>query len=92
MTFAVVTDSTADLGPLAQEHGITVVPLMVAFGAERYRDGIDLTDQQFYEKLRTDHHHPVTSQPTPAAFAQTYRGLLDGGAAHVVSLHLSGEL
>lgn len=92
MAVAVVTDSTADLGALAQEHGIAVVPLTVSFGAERYRDGVDLTDRQFYDRLRRDSNHPVTSQPTPAVFADTYRGLLNAGTSHVVSLHLASAL
>lgn len=92
MSVAVLTDSAADLGPLAQEHDITVVPLTISFGSEQYRDGIDLTYEQFYEKLRTSKHHPVTAQPSPAAFAREYRSLLDAGASHVVSIHLSSAL
>jgi len=89
---AVVTDSTADLGPLARAHGITVVPLTVSFGNEQHLDGVDLTDEQFYAKLLSNPHHPVTSQPKPAAFAQTFRGLLAGGADRILSLHLSSAL
>ena len=49
MVVRVVTDTVADLPPqVAQELGITVVPLNVRFGTEVYRDGIDLTTEQFY--------------------------------------------
>jgi len=49
MTVKIVTDSTADL-PLevAEELGVTVIPLNIIFGAETYRGGIDLTTEQFY--------------------------------------------
>ena len=52
MAVKIVTDSTSDLTPeIAGELGITVVPLYVHFGPEVYRDGIDLTTQDFYRKL-----------------------------------------
>jgi len=48
----IVTDSVADLPSLvAEELGITVIPLNVCFGTEVYRDGVDLTAEQFYDKL-----------------------------------------
>ena len=89
---AVVTDSTADLGPLAAQSGIEVVPLTIRFGSEEYRDGVDLTEKQFYDKLDKSPTTPITAQPTPASFAQTYRRLLDAGAEHILSLHLPATL
>jgi len=89
---AVVTDSTADLGPLAAEHRIEVVPLTIRFGSEEFRDGVDLTEQEFYRKLEDSATTPITAQPTPALFASTYRRLLDGGADRIVSLHISSTL
>jgi DegV family protein with EDD domain len=70
---AVVTDSVADLPPqVAEEFGITVVPLVVRFGTELYRDGLDLDPDQFYGKLKTSKALPATSVPPPAAFADAY--------------------
>ena len=64
MTVRVVTDSTADLPPdLAAEHGITVVPLNLHFGQETYLDGIDITPDQFYQRLTSGAQLPTTSQP-----------------------------
>ena len=49
----IITDSTADLpAELAQTYGINVVPIYVRFGENVYRDGVDLSPSQFYEKLR----------------------------------------
>ena len=49
----VVTDSVADMpSQVVEELGITVVPLVVRFGTEAYHDGLDLTADQFYEKLK----------------------------------------
>jgi DegV family protein with EDD domain len=89
---AVVTDSTADLGDLAAAANIAVVPLTVSFGTEVYRDGVDLTREAFYEKLKSNRTHPSTAQPPPSAFVTTYRELLASGASHVVSLHISEKL
>ena len=73
MSVRIVTDSVADLPPqVANELGITVIPLNVRFGEEVYRDGIDLTAEQFYDKLRQSKIPPVTSVPSPAAFAEAY--------------------
>ena len=75
---AIVTDSVADLPPqVAEEFGITVVPLVVRFGTDLYRDSLDLSPDQFYEKLRTSKVLPATSVPPPAAFADTYNKLAE---------------
>ena len=75
---AVVTDSVADLPPqVAEEFGITVVPLVVRFGTELYRDGLDLDPDQFYGKLKTSKALPATSVPPPAAFADAYNRLAE---------------
>jgi DegV family protein with EDD domain len=89
---AIVTDSTADLGELAAASRITVIPLTVSFGARTYRDGVDLTHEEFYRLLSTEPAMPVTAQPSPGAFADVYRRLLADGAQAIVSLHLSAAL
>ncbi len=78
MPVKIVTDSVADLPPqVAQELGITIVPLNVRFGEEVYRDGVDLTTEQFYERLRHTRLLPVTSVPSPVAFAREYDRLAE---------------
>jgi len=73
VTVKVVTDSVADLPTqVIEELGITVVPLIIRFGEETYRDGIDLTADEFYDKLKHSQIFPSTSVPPPAAFAQAY--------------------
>jgi DegV family protein with EDD domain len=72
----VVTDSCSDITPqLAQELGITVVPLYVQFGNETYRDNVDLSTEEFYHKLETSKIHPITSTATPADFAKLFTKL-----------------
>jgi DegV family protein with EDD domain len=55
--------------------GITVVPLYVQFGNETYRDNIDLSTEEFYQKLKTSKIHPTTSTAAPAEFAQVFTRL-----------------
>ena len=75
---AIVTDSVADLPPqVAEEFGITVVPLVVRFGTDLYRDSLDLSPDQFYGRLRTSKALPATSVPPPVAFADAYDKLAE---------------
>jgi DegV family protein with EDD domain len=74
----VVTDSWSDITPqLAKELGITVVPLYVQFGNETYRDNIDLSTEEFYQRLKTSKVHPTTSTTAPAEFAQVFTKLTE---------------
>jgi DegV family protein with EDD domain len=78
MTVKIVTDSVADLPPqIVEELGITVVPLNVRFGAEVYRDGVDLTADEFYERIKGSEELPVTSVPSPASFTRVYDKLAE---------------
>jgi len=78
MTVKVVTDSVSDLPPqVVKELGITIVPLNVRFGAEVYRDGVDLTAEQFFDKLVHSKTLPVTSVPSPGTFAEIYNKLAE---------------
>ena len=94
MTVKIVTDSVADLpSQVAKELGITVIPMLVRWGEEIYRDGIDLTAEQFYEKLKCTKIPPVTSVPSPGTFAEVYDKLAeetDEILAIILSSRLSG--
>ena len=66
MTVRIITDSTTDVTPAAaRQLNLGVVPLKVLFGQEEYRDGIDLTMEEFYTKLTSNDQLPTTSQPSP---------------------------
>jgi DegV family protein with EDD domain len=88
MAVRVVTDSTSDIPKaIVEELGITVVPLTIAFGIQSYRDGIDLSADEFYARLQQEKELPTTSQPPPALFQHAYEHLITQG--DVVSVHLS---
>ena len=78
MTVKIVTDSVSDIPPeVAKELGITIVPLHVRFGTEVYRDGVDLTADQFFDRLPHSKALPITSVPSPGDFAETYNKLAE---------------
>lgn len=79
MTTAIVLDSTTTLTPeeLARPD-IRVVPLTFHFGPdETYREKLDLTNAEFYQRLRESDEFPTTSQPSTGAFVEAYEGLSD---------------
>jgi len=92
MPVKIVTDSVADIpAAIAGELGISVVPLVLRFGSETYFDGVDLTSDEFYEKLRTSAHFPATSVPSPAAFAEAFDAAGAAGS-DVLAITLSSKL
>jgi DegV family protein with EDD domain len=90
--FAVVTDSTADLPDAWRErYDIEVVPLKVLFGSETFRDGVDMTNEEFFRKLAVATKLPTTSAPSPGEFAEVYSRLAkdhDG----CISIHIGAQL
>ena len=92
MKIKIVTDSTADLPPqLAEELGITVVPAYVHFGDEVYRDRVDISEDEFYQRLLSDPIPPSTEPPTPQDFADVYQKLSQD-ADGIISIHISSKL
>lgn len=91
MPVAVVTDSTAYL-PSELAGDITTVPLTVAVGGVEGAEGERVGPAEVAAALTARRVAVSTSRPAPEQFAQTYRQLLEAGAAGIVSVHLSAEL
>jgi DegV family protein with EDD domain len=92
MTVRIITDSSASIpADVVEELGITIIPSLIHFGDEVYRDGIDLTTEQFYERLTTDKNHPTTSVPTPQSFVDAYEKLAEE-ADEVVVITITQKL
>ena len=92
MNVRVVTDSTSDLpGAVVRELGITVVPALVQFGDRVYRDGVDLSTEEFYRKLQMNSVLPRTSAPSPGTFREVYSRLAQEDEA-IVSIHVSAKM
>jgi DegV family protein with EDD domain len=88
----VVTDSTAHLEPgVAEELGISIVPLNIHFGDEILRDGIDITAAEFFRRLERSPEIPTSSPPSRSTFEKVYSELsktTDG----IISIHISSKL
>ncbi len=92
MSVAVVVDSTSDIPEnTRQELGITEVPLLIMFGSEQFRDGIDISNDEFYARLAEGNVHPTTSQPSAGDFVEVYERLAKDHEG-IVSIHLGGKL
>jgi len=76
---------------MAQELGVTIVPLRVVFGNEAYRERVDITAEEFYERLVNNRQLPTTSAPSVGDFQEVYERLLEKGNS-IVSIHVSGKL
>jgi len=83
---AIVTDSTADLAPAAAAAaGLRVVPLFVRFGDEEFRVGVDLSTEQFWDRmLAPDAPFPTTAAPSPGTFRETFEACFAEGAEAIV--------
>lgn len=78
MTVKIVTDSLSDItSDIAQELGITVVPLTVLFGKEAFLDRVTITTDEFYHRLIHGNVWPTTTQPAPGDFANIYNKLAE---------------
>ena len=91
-SIGVVTDSTADLRPAVQERfGLGMVPLIVNWDGQTFRDKLDLTTADFYQRLRTSKTLPKTGAPSLAAFEAAFREQLKTHDA-VISLNIASRL
>ncbi|MFH1087085.1 MAG: DegV family protein [Chloroflexota bacterium] len=72
----IVTDTLSDVTPqMVNEFGIAVVPLHVHFGKETFRDGVDLSTEEFYRRLQNSEVFPTTSAPGPGLLSETFTRL-----------------
>lgn len=92
MKVQIITDSTSDLPPdLVEKLNIKVVPIYLRFGDKTYRDGIDISRNEFYSLLESSPVHPATSQPNPEDFTNVYREYCDNTEG-IVSIHISSRI
>jgi DegV family protein with EDD domain len=89
---ALITDSTAYLLPdQIEKFNTKTIPLYVHFGEEIFKDGIDINENNFFEKLKNAQKMPTTSQPSPADFMQVYKEAAKEADA-IISIHISSKL
>jgi DegV family protein with EDD domain len=90
-TLNVVTDSSCDLpGALITRYAIGVIPMSVDIDGVDYREGVDITPAEFFEKMARSPELPKTSQPAPAAFAEAFDAR--AGEGQVLCVTVSSKL
>ncbi|GAY72981.1 DegV family protein [Lentilactobacillus kosonis] len=93
MKTAIVTDSTAYLSKEeVEKYNITVVPIPLIIDGREYKEGIDITNEEFYEKLATSKSFPSTSQPPVGEMIDVYNSLAKQGYDAVISIHLASTI
>ena len=88
----IVTDSSCDLSlERCAELGVEMLPITVNFGEESYRANVDLTTEDFYDKLAQAKELPHTAQITPAFFEKKFKEYMEAGD-QVVCLFISSQM
>ena len=88
----IITDSSADLPKeIFDKLDIEVLPLLINFGEESYRDGVEITIDELFTKIEKGDVFPNTSQVTPNRFEEVYRGYLEEGYK-ILSIHISSGM
>jgi DegV family protein with EDD domain len=91
---AIFTDSASDLDPAdAAREGIGIVPLLVTFGADTYKSGVEMSTEDFWKRMvAPDAPFPKTAASSPGEFKQAYEAAFTAGAEAIVSIHPAGTL
>ena len=91
---AIFTDSASDLDPeVAAAEGIEIVPLLVSFGDETYKAGVELSTKAFWDRMvAPDAPFPKTAASSPGEFKDAYEAAFTAGAEAIVSIHVAGTL
>ena len=91
---AIVTDSASDMDPArASALGVTVVPLVVNFGSESFKAGVDIFTDEFWARMTApDAPFPTTAAASPGDFQQAYERLFAAGAEAIVTVNVAGTL
>ena len=90
MSIQIITDSASDITDQTRKD-VTVLPMTITFGDTQYQDGVNLSHQEFYEKLIESGELPTTSQIPPFDFASAIQKAVSQGK-EVIIITLSAKL
>ena len=91
-TIKIVTDSTSELTEaIVKKHNITVVPLTIHVDGNDYLDGVDISAEEFLNKMKQSKELPKSSQPSAGKFKEIYDELGADGS-QVLSIHMTGGM
>ena len=89
----IITDSTCDIpDALIEQYGITIIPHYIIWGEDQYRDRVDMTALDFYNRLAVDPVYPSSSQAGVPDFQRTYEEVAAKGATEIITLTVSSAM
>lgn len=92
MKLRIVMDGAGDMPEnWAEQYDIKVIPINIQFGEKTFLQGIDLTDDDFYDTADRTRIIPKTSQPTPQQFIDFYQRIANQGDT-ILSMHVTSKL
>ena len=90
---ALITDSTCDIPEdWRKEYDITVIPLTIIWDNREYLDGVDISPEEFYDRLENDPNRPTTSQAGPSVFVKAYQEAADKGYQEILVITISSAM
>lgn len=88
----IVTDSTATIPQhLVEELDVRIVPVLLLYGSQSYRDGLDITPSEVYERLRAGSTIPTSAAPSIGDFVRVFAQAAED-ATGILSIHMSPQL
>ena len=94
MSIRIICDSASDISKeMAQKWDVTVLPIKTIFGEQEYLDGVNMTHQEFFEKLIETDELPTTSQIAPYDYEKAFKEVVEAGDTAIcitISSKLSG--
>lgn len=92
MGIRIVVDSTSDVTKeIIEKHNLVMVPLVVNFEDDSYLDKVELTTDEFFDKLSKSEKLPTTSQASPATFVEVFSKIL-GEGDEVLGIFIGSDL
>lgn len=90
---AIVTDTDSTLTPeLADKYQIVQIPILIQFGEETYRTGIDIDDAATFARIDREGKLPTTTAPTPGQFLEAFQAAFYHGAEAIICINISCEM
>ena len=89
----IVTDTDSTLPPeFAKKYHIIQIPILIQFGEETFRTGIDIDDAGTFARIDRDGKLPTTTATTPGQFLEAFQAAFDSGAEAVICISISCEM
>lgn len=93
LMIGIITDSTCDIPEdMVQQYGIKIVPHIIVWGTEQFRDRVDMQPVKFYERLVTDPVYPSSSQAGVPDFVKAYEEAIRRGVKEIIILTVSSAM